>query len=132
MTLRVCIRRQWNDHRLVAVPPDALRGFHSRSRFGGMGAASPRPFLHARLSCDRLPRDVVLTEDGAEAVVTRGPGMATVATDLPPYDWADHCALLIDPAARRRAARPPRPHGPGDVQLPQRRPGAVGRHQPGR
>jgi hypothetical protein len=50
----VTVRRQWNDWKTGTVAADKLRDFHWRSSSGGVGAASPRPMLYARMFCDSL------------------------------------------------------------------------------
>jgi len=50
----VVVRRQWNDYRRAVVSVDSLSDFHWSSRSGEAGAISPRPFLHAYLSCDAI------------------------------------------------------------------------------
>lgn len=50
----VTVRRQWNDWRQARVDINALLGFHWDEYSGGVHARSPRPFLHAYMSCDAI------------------------------------------------------------------------------
>jgi hypothetical protein len=57
----VTVRRQWNDSGHTArVRLTDLRHFHFRTTGGGYGASggfgntAPKPFLHARMWCDRV------------------------------------------------------------------------------
>jgi len=54
----VHVRRHWSDYRIGSVRLKDLSGFHwSRTGGGeirGLGSVAPRPFLHARMWCDRL------------------------------------------------------------------------------
>ena len=50
----VTVRRQWNDYRTATVKLSALYDFSWREFSGGVHARSPRPFLHARMSCDAI------------------------------------------------------------------------------
>lgn len=50
----VTVRRQWNDWKTGTVAAQKLSDFHWRSSSGGVGAASPRPMLYARMMCDSL------------------------------------------------------------------------------
>ena len=54
MSKKLNIRRQWNSWRVGEVPLEAFDDPHWRSTSGGVGARSPRPFIHGYISCDSL------------------------------------------------------------------------------
>jgi len=50
----IVVRRQWNDWRKATVRLTSLSGFHLTDMSGGVGAFSPRAFLHAYLMCNEI------------------------------------------------------------------------------
>jgi hypothetical protein len=50
----VVVRRQWNSHGTGTVEESSLSEIHWSEYSGGVRARSPRPFLHAYMSCDAL------------------------------------------------------------------------------
>jgi hypothetical protein len=54
----VTVTRNWGDWRKLAVPEEALSGFHITSTAGGTKARLPRPSLAAYMSCEQIPDDV--------------------------------------------------------------------------
>jgi hypothetical protein len=54
-TMKLKVRRQWNDWRIIEVPVSELRDFHYLESSGGVGARSPRPMLYARMLCTSIP-----------------------------------------------------------------------------
>ena len=50
----VRVRREWNDRRTAEYRLRDLEGLHRAAVSGGVGARSPRPFLHAYVWCDAM------------------------------------------------------------------------------
>lgn len=53
-TNKVVVRRQWNSYMTGTVEESSLSGVHWDQYSGGVGAKSPRPFVHAYMSCRAL------------------------------------------------------------------------------
>jgi hypothetical protein len=56
--MMIKIRRQWNDWRIAEAPLDKLSGFHWSTFSGGVRAPSPRPHVHAYVSCADIVGDI--------------------------------------------------------------------------
>ena len=50
-SVRVRIRRQWNDHRIGSVLLCKISDLHWSEISGGTQVRAPRPFLHGYVSC---------------------------------------------------------------------------------
>ena len=51
---KVLVRRQWNHWADAAVPLNKLEGLHWSDISGGVAVRSPRPFVHAYISCREI------------------------------------------------------------------------------
>ncbi len=58
-TTEVVVRRHWNDWQTAVYPLAATSGWHWSDISGGVHVPSPRPFVHAYVSCDAALRGEV-------------------------------------------------------------------------
>lgn len=56
--MKVSIRRQWNDYRIAEVEFSDLRQLHWDNVSGGVKSRSPKSFIHAFVSCDKIVGDI--------------------------------------------------------------------------
>ncbi len=57
-SVKVQIRRQWNDWRIGEVELSQLDDLHWDSVSGGVHAPAPRPFIHAYVKCTDVEGDI--------------------------------------------------------------------------
>ena len=57
-SVKVTVRRHWQDYRLAEVPLSKLWGFHIDLISGGVGVPSPHPMLYAYMWCTDLPKGI--------------------------------------------------------------------------